>query len=153
MQGGRYSTIPIYIYMTSCQNSCSRCRCLFAFGPVASGAAFGNAFGKSTVSYFCFRFFPVKQRLSWPSVMPSPVAFGKAFGKSTVSHVCFRFLFWQDDPAKDVSHCSYSDQFGHSMPPHTAQSRSSNQLNCVIWQLLGHLKLLARSSFSTCGKY
>ena len=43
--------------MTSCQKPCSRCRCMFASGSVASGAASGNAFGKSTLSYFCFRFF------------------------------------------------------------------------------------------------
>ena len=91
--------------MTSVQKPCSRCRCVFAFGPVAYGAAFGNAFGKSTVSIFCCRFFPVKQLLSWPSVMPRPVAFGKAFGKSTVTHFCFRFLCCQEDPAEDVSHC------------------------------------------------
>ena len=142
----------IYIYMTSCQKPCSRCRCMFASGSVASGAASGNAFGKSTLSYFCFRFFSVKQRLPWPSVMPSPVAFGKAFGnafgKSTVPHFCFRFLFCQEVPAEDVTHCSHSVLVGHSMPPQTAQTRSSNQLNCVIWQFL---KLLTRSSCSTCG--
>ncbi len=116
---------------------------------------FRERFREINTLVFLLSVFSVKQRLPWPSVMPSPVAFGKAFGnafgKSTVPHFCFRFLFCQEVPAEDVTHCSHSVLVGHSMPPQTAQTRSSNQLDCVILQFLSDLKLLTRSSCSTCG--
>ncbi len=78
--------------MTSCQKPRSRCRCMFASGSVASGAASGNAFGKSTLSYFCFRFLCLE--FDRVTLMEAPEAFKSTLPRWPGANLCsnrFRF--------------------------------------------------------------